>query len=99
VRVSPRRDAAVAVSVLVVDNHARFVRQSLDSTPAQRLSQPFEILVSEDCSTEGSCEIVRVYAERHPHLVRLLFSEQNLRRNEAVARGGYPLALAAREAS
>jgi glycosyltransferase involved in cell wall biosynthesis len=86
--VSPRQDAALAVSVLVVTyNHARFVRQALDSAIAQRLPQPFEVLVSEDCSTDGTREIVQEYAERHPHLVRLLLSERNLHSNEVVARG------------
>jgi glycosyltransferase involved in cell wall biosynthesis len=85
---SPRQDAAVAVSVLVVTyNHARFVRQALDSALAQQLSQPFEILISEDCSTDGTREIVEEYAESHPHLVRLLLSERNLHSNEVVARG------------
>ena len=85
---SPRQDAAVAVSVLVVTyNHARFVRQALDSALAQRLAHPFEILVSEDCSTDGTRAIVQEYAERHPQLVRLLLSEQNLHSNEVVARG------------
>ena len=85
---SPRQDAAVAVSVLVVTyNHARFVRQALDSALAQRLPQPFEVLVSEDCSTDGTREIVQEYAKRHPHLVRLLLSERNLHSNEVVARG------------
>jgi glycosyltransferase involved in cell wall biosynthesis len=86
--VSPRQDAALAVSVLVVTyNHARFVRQALDSALAQRLPQPFEVLVSEDCSTDGTREIVEEYAKRHPHLVRLLLSERNLHSNEVVARG------------
>jgi glycosyltransferase involved in cell wall biosynthesis len=86
--VSPRRDAALAVSVLVVTyNHARFVRQALDSAIAQRLPQPFEVLVSEDCSTDGTREIVQEYAKRHPHLIRLLLSERNLHSNEVVARG------------
>jgi glycosyltransferase involved in cell wall biosynthesis len=86
--VSPRPDAALAVSVLVVTyNHARFVRQALDSALAQRLPQPFEVLVSEDCSTDGTREIVEEYAKRHPHLVRLLLSERNLHSNEVVARG------------
>jgi len=86
--VSPRQDAAPAVSVLVVTyNHARFVRQALDSVVAQRLPQPFEVLVSEDCSTDGTREIVQGYAKRHPHLVRLLLSERNLHSNEVVARG------------
>jgi glycosyltransferase involved in cell wall biosynthesis len=86
--VSPQQDAALAVSVLVVTyNHARFVRQALDSAIAQRLPQPFEVLVSEDCSTDGTREIVQEYAKRHPHLVRLLLSERNLHSNEVVARG------------
>ncbi len=85
---SPRQDVAVAVSVLVVTyNHARFVRQALDGALAQRLPQPFEILISEDCSTDGTHEIVQEYAESHPHLIRLLLSERNLRSNEVVARG------------
>jgi glycosyltransferase involved in cell wall biosynthesis len=85
---SPQEDGAVAVSVLVVTyNHERFVRQALDSVLAQRLLQPFEILVSEDCSTDGTRAIVQGYAERHPHLIRLLLSERNLRSNEVLARG------------
>lgn len=76
------------MSVIVVTyNHARFVRQALDSALAQRLVQPFEILVSEDCSTDGTREIVQEYGERHPGLVRLLLSERNLHSNEVVARG------------
>jgi glycosyltransferase involved in cell wall biosynthesis len=85
---STRQDAAVAVSVLLVTyNHERFVRQALESALSQRLAQPFEILISEDCSTDRTREIVRAYAERHPHLIRLLLSERNLRSNEVVARG------------
>jgi glycosyltransferase involved in cell wall biosynthesis len=85
---SAQLDEAVAVSVLVVTyNHARFVHQALDGALAQRLPQRFEILVSEDCSTDGTRAIVKGYAERHPHLVRLLLSERNVRTNEVVARG------------
>lgn len=85
---SPRQEAAVAVSVLVVTyNHEKFVGQALQSVLSQRLPQPFEILISEDCSTDGTREIVRGFAKTHPHLIRLLLSERNLRSNEVVARG------------
>jgi len=85
---SPRQEAAVAVSVLVVTyNHEKFVGQALQSVLSQRLPQPFEILISEDCSTDGTREIVRGFAKSHPHLIRLLLSERNLRSNEVVARG------------
>jgi glycosyltransferase involved in cell wall biosynthesis len=85
---STHEDAAIAVSVLVVAyNHEQFVRQALESVLAQRLPEPFEILVSEDCSTDGTRAIVQEYARRHPHLIRLLLSERNLRSNEVLARG------------
>jgi glycosyltransferase involved in cell wall biosynthesis len=85
--ISPQ-DESVAVSVLVVTyNHARFVREALESAIAQRLPQRFEILVSEDCSTDGTREIVQAYADSHPDLIRLLLSERNVRSNEVVARG------------
>ena len=38
----------MAVSVLVVTyNHASYVRQALERALAQRMPQPFEILISE----------------------------------------------------
>jgi glycosyltransferase involved in cell wall biosynthesis len=82
------QDGCVAVSVLVVTyNHARFVREALDSVLAQRLPHSYEILLSEDCSTDGTREIVQEYAERHPDVIRLLLSQRNVRSNEVVARG------------
>src|SRR5688572_23850951 len=76
------------VSVLVMTyNHARFIRQALDSVLMQRTGFDFEVLISEDCSTDGTREIVVEYARRHPHTITLLLSEANLRSNAVVTRG------------
>jgi glycosyltransferase involved in cell wall biosynthesis len=78
----------VAITVLVTTyNHARYIRQAIDSALAQRLAAPFEVVISEDCSTDGTRAIVEEYAARQPERVRLLLSETNLRSNEVVARG------------
>jgi len=53
----------------------------------QQTSFDWEVLVSEDCSTDRTRQIVKEYAARHPGLIRLLLSEKNLRSNEVVARG------------
>ena len=75
------------VTVLVMTyNHERFIRQAVDSALMQRTSFPYEILISEDCSTDATRNIVQEYAARHPH-VRLILSEKNLHCNEVVARG------------
>ena len=45
---------------------------------------PWELLISEDCSTDGTREIVIDYQRRHPERIRLLLSERNLRSNAEV---------------
>jgi glycosyltransferase involved in cell wall biosynthesis len=75
------------VTVLVMTyNHERFIRQAIDSALMQRTEFDYEILISEDYSTDSTRQIVHEYAARHPH-VRLILSDQNLHCNEVVARG------------
>ncbi len=67
------------VSVLIITyNHAGTLRQALDSALAQRTSFPFEILVGDDCSTDGSGEIVAEYARAHPGRLRAFLHPRNL---------------------
>lgn len=76
------------VSVLVMTyNHVNFIAQALDSILMQQVDFDYEIIISEDCSTDGTREIVLDYCERFPHLIRLLLSQENIRTNKVVARG------------
>jgi glycosyltransferase involved in cell wall biosynthesis len=43
----------------------------------QQVGVPFEVVIGEDCSTDGTRDVVREYAERFPQLVRPLFPERN----------------------
>jgi glycosyltransferase involved in cell wall biosynthesis len=66
------------VSVRVVTyNHARFIAICLESILAQRTDFPFEIIVGEDCSTDGTRAIVDDYGRRFPELIRVITSETN----------------------
>jgi glycosyltransferase involved in cell wall biosynthesis len=86
--VSAPASAPVELTVLVMTyNHARFIGQALDSALAQRTDFTYEILVSEDCSTDGTREAVEAIAASHPGKVRLLLSDTNLRSNVVVSRG------------
>lgn len=76
------------VSVLVMTyNHAEFIHQALESVLMQQTSFPYEVLISEDCSTDGTRAIVIEYQRRHPGCIRLLLSERNIRNNTVVTRG------------
>jgi glycosyltransferase involved in cell wall biosynthesis len=67
----------VSVFVLTHD-HVDWIGAALDSAIEQEPPFPFEILVADDFSTDGTRETVREYADRHPGLIRTFLPERNL---------------------
>lgn len=61
------------VSVIVLSyNQADTVARAFDSILAQRCDFPFEIVASDDASTDGTREIINRYADKHPGVVRVM---------------------------
>jgi glycosyltransferase involved in cell wall biosynthesis len=76
----------IEISVLLITyNHAPFVRQAVESVLRQKTSRPWELIISEDASTDGTLDVVRSAVGGDPR-VRYLVSETNLHSNESVAR-------------
>jgi glycosyltransferase involved in cell wall biosynthesis len=70
-------DPLVSVWLLTF-NHKRFIRQAIESVLGQECEFPFEIVIGDDCSTDGTTEIVREYQRNHPGKIRLLLAKRNL---------------------
>lgn len=67
------------VSVCVVTyNQEKYIAQCLQSIVDQETEFDFEIIVGEDCSTDGTREIVRIFAAKYPGKFRVLFHPQNI---------------------
>lgn len=62
---------------LLTYNHAKFIRQSIESVVAQKTTFPFEIVIGDDCSTDGTSAIVDEYAARFPSLIKVVRGEKN----------------------
>ncbi|WP_161888794.1 glycosyltransferase [Pontibacter russatus] len=56
-------------------NHARFLREALDSVLVQTYPN-IEVIVVDDCSTDGSASIIREYIAKHPH-IKFISTGQN----------------------
>lgn len=66
-------------SVAVITyNQEKYIAQTLDSIINQRHNYSYEIVVGDDCSSDGTREIVRQYAEKYPEIVKPIFNEKNL---------------------
>lgn len=58
-------------------NHARYVAEAIDSVLAQITTFPVEIIIGEDCSPDGTRDIVESYARRHPALIAAVLPQAN----------------------
>lgn len=67
------------VSVCVVTyNHEKYIRQCLQSIVDQVTDFDFEVIVGDDCSTDGTQEIIKEYVEKYPKIVKPIFHEKNI---------------------
>ena len=72
-------DAPVKVSVhMPAYNHEAYIGAALDSVLMQRVDFAYEIVIGEDCSTDGTLQVAREYAQAHPGVIRLLEHPVNL---------------------
>ena len=60
-----------------VYNHEPFLRQCLDGFVMQQTTFPFEAIVHDDASTDGSVAIIREYAEKYPDIIKPIYETEN----------------------
>ena len=66
------------VSVTVITyNHAPYIRDCLDGILSQKTSFPFEVIVHDDASTDGTSDIVREYKQRFPQQIVAVLQKEN----------------------
>lgn len=58
-------------------NHAPFIRQCLDGFVMQKTHFPFECIVHDDASTDGTADIIREYAAQYPNIIKPIFQTEN----------------------
>ena len=76
-----RNNTAYPIMVSIrclVYNHEPYLRQCLDGFVMQKTSFPFEAIIHDDASTDGSADIIKEYAEKYPDIIKPIYETENL---------------------
>ncbi len=63
---------------MITYQHAQFFEEAIQNLLDQETNFPFEIVVRDDASTDGTTELISTYAQSHPNKIRLLPGKENL---------------------
>jgi glycosyltransferase involved in cell wall biosynthesis len=90
------RDSRPLVSVVMTTyNHQPYLAEAIEGVAAQEVDFPIELLIGEDCSTDGTRQVALDYQKKYADRIRVILHESNVggiendRRLMSKSRGRY----------
>ena len=76
----PAREKEFDIDILIPTyQHEKYIAQAIESVLMQETKYRYRMVICEDCSTDGTREIVLGYAEKYPEKIALLLWKKNSR--------------------
>jgi len=67
------------VTILTISyNQDKYIAQTLESFIMQKTDFVFEVIIGDDCSTDGTSEIIRRYANKYPNIIKSVLRNKNI---------------------
>ena len=67
---------------MITYNHEKFIGQAIESVLMQKTNFDYELVIGEDCSTDGTKDIIIQYQKKNPEQIKLLPNEKNIGCNQ-----------------
>jgi glycosyltransferase involved in cell wall biosynthesis len=71
------KEPLVSVHMLTY-NHVSHIAEAIEGVLKQQTDFPFELVIGEDCSTDGTRQIVMDYGRRYPNVIRVITTSSNV---------------------
>ena len=73
-----KKEEPILVAIkCIVYNHEPYLRDCLEGFVMQKTNFRFVAVVHDDCSTDGSTEIIKEYADKYPDIIKPIFEKEN----------------------
>ena len=63
---------------IITYNQEKYIEQAIESILMQKTDFTFQIIISDDCSTDETPDIIKKYSEIYPDKIKAFFQEKNL---------------------
>lgn len=74
-------DVMISITVPAY-NHEQYIVRALDSILMQKTQYSYEVLVGEDCSTDGTRKRIQEWERQHPGVFSIFYREKNLNKTD-----------------
>lgn len=69
----------ILISVIVITyQHEKYIKNAMDSILSQNIDFPIEIIVADDCSKDGTQDILLEYRRQHKEKIKLILRNRNI---------------------
>ena len=63
---------------LITYNHAPYIHRAIDGVLMQNVNFTYELIIADDCSDDGTTEIIQNYKNKYPDFVKLILHKRNV---------------------
>jgi glycosyltransferase involved in cell wall biosynthesis len=71
-------DRPVVSVHMITYNHQAFIRRAIEGVLKQNCKFRFELVIGEDCSTDGTMEVIQESQRQNPGVIRIVSSDRNV---------------------
>ena len=64
--------------ICITYNQEKFIKQALDSFVMQKTNFDFQVVISDDCSTDNTPNIIKEYEKKHPNIIKAFYHTKNM---------------------
>ena len=69
----------IKLSVVIVSyKQVKYIREAIDSVLMQKVNFKYELILADDCSQDGTLEIMKEYEKKYPDIIRVIERKKNL---------------------
>lgn len=74
-----KKNDDIKLSVIIISyKQKKYIKDAIDSVLMQKVNFKYELLLADDCSQDGTFEIMKEYENKYPDIVKVLERKKNL---------------------